>query len=612
MTHRAGSGHPTSSLSAVELMTSLFFDGHLRYRVDDPGFVNNDRVIFSKGHASPLLYGLWTAAGAIDEDRLMSYRAFDSPLEGHPTSRFDYAEAATGSLGQGLAIGTGMALAAKRLDDLDYRTYVLLGDSEMSEGSQWESMQIAARYELDNLVGVLDVNRLGQRGPTMYGHDLDAYRLRLEAFGWNTVLVEDGHDMDAVGHAYHQARETVGQPTMIIARTVKGKGVSFLEDAEGWHGKPVDDEKLRQALDELGEVDPRLRGALTKPEDRAKKHRDRQRAEVFEYELGQAVATRDAYGNALRRLGGQFVEMVALDGEVSNSTRAKTFAKAHEDRFFEMYVAEQNMVGAAIGLGLRGHVPFVSSFAAFMTRAFDQIRMAPHCDANIKLVGSHAGVAIGQDGPSQMGLEDIAMFRTVPGGVVLHPADAVSTEALVEALVHHDGVAYLRTLRGETPVIYRNDETFAIGGSKILRASSDDVVTLVGAGMTVHEALCAREALAAEGIAARVIDAYSIAPLDVATLEQAARETPLILTVEDHYPAGGLGEAVRSALADVPCRIQSLAVRTRPRSGTPQELLDASGISTGAIADAVRAMIPTPEGDLPAKEAPEHRLLRES
>lgn len=582
-TNQAGSGHPTSSLSAVELMVDLFFGGQFRFDVDDPEHPNNDRLIFSKGHASPLLYALWAAAGQIPQDDLMTYRQFGSPLEGHPTSRFRLAEAATGSLGQGLSIGVGMALNATYLDKLSYRTYVLLGDSEMAEGSQWEALQIASHYKLNNLIGVLDVNRLGQRGETMYGHDLAAYQQRIDAFGWQTILVEDGHDHAQVCEAYASAASVTDRPVMIIAETVKGKGVSFLEDEDGWHGKALDDEQLQQALPELGDVDHSVRGTIAKPEDARPKRKERKRVGQPDYKVGDELPTRNGYGNALRRLAPQFPELIALDGEVCNSTRSQFFRDEYPDRFFELYIAEQNMVGAALGLSLRGKLPFVSTFAAFLTRAFDQIRMSRHSDPNLKFVGSHAGVSIGQDGPSQMGLEDIALFRTVLDSVVLYPCDAVATERLVEAMAEHEGIGYLRTTRGATPVIYDNDEPFCIGGCKVLRESDRDQATVVAAGITVHETLKAYEQCLEDDIQIRVIDLYSIKPIDQETLHEAASATGFVLTVEDHYAEGGIGEAVRSALPESGAVVHCLAVRKRPKSGKPDELLDDQDISARAI-----------------------------
>jgi transketolase len=589
-TTTAGSGHPTSSLSATELMVGLLFGGTFCYDADHPEHPNNDRLIFSKGHASPLFYGLWGAAGKLREEDFMTYRKFGSPLEGHPTVAFRYAEAATGSLGQGLSIGLGMALNAKYLDQLPFRTYVLLGDSEMAEGSQWEAIQIATQYKLDNLIGILDVNRLGQRGETMYGHDLKAYESRISSFGWETIVI-DGHDFSEILQAYEKALHLKDKPVMIIARTIKGKGVSFLEDKNGWHGKPLKRDEYDRALKELGEVDRSIRGEIPKPENLKPKERAPQEAGRIDYKVGQLIPTRKAYGNGLVRIFPKFPNLVSLDGEVSNSTFAEIFKEAHPEAFFEMYIAEQNMVGVALGLSRRGKIPFVSTFAAFMSRAFDQIRMSQYSDGNIKFVGSHAGVSIGEDGPSQMGLEDIAMFRTILGGVVLYPCDAVSTEKLVEASASHHGIVYLRTTREATPVIYPSDEEFVIGGCKVLRKSDRDIATVIGAGVTVHESLKAYEALEREGIFLRVIDLYSIKPLDGKTLQEAARTIRAVITVEDHYAEGGIGEAVRSGLADLPVRVYSLSVKKKPKSGKPEELLDDEEISKNAIIKKVKEII---------------------
>jgi transketolase len=590
-TTAAGSGHPTSSLSATELMTALFFGGFFRYNTDHPEHPNNDRLIFSKGHASPLFYALWAAAGKLSEDELVkTYRQFGSPLEGHPTVSFPYTEAATGSLGQGLSIGLGMALNAKYLDRLPYLTFVLLGDSEMAEGSQWEAIQLAAHYELDNLIGILDVNRLGQRGETMYGHDLQAYEQRLAAFGWETILV-DGHSFEEILPAYQQAALVSGKPVMVIAGTIKGKGVSFLEDKNGWHGKALKPEEFERALKELGPIDKSLRGEIPKPHDQKPLEPPPQKAQPLSYPGDKPVATRNAFGHALARIYPEFPRIVSLDGEVSNSTMAEIFQKAYPQRFFEMYIAEQNMVGLGLGLSRRGKIPFVSTFAAFFSRAYDQIRMSQYSDANLKFVGSHAGVSIGEDGPSQMGLEDIAMFRAVLDSVVLYPGDAVSTEKLVEAMARHRGLSYLRTTRMATPILYGPEEEFVIGGSKVLRRSDRDAATVIAAGVTLHEALAAHEMLQKEGIFIRVIDLYSIKPVDVCALEEAARATGVLITVEDHYPEGGLGEAVLSALAAIPTPVHSLAVRRKPKSGKPGELLDYEDISAGAIVRKVKELI---------------------
>lgn len=592
-TTRAGSGHPTSSLSAVDLMIGLLFGGAFRYDVEHPDAPNNDRLIFSKGHASPLFYALWLAAGQLSEGDLMGYRRFGSRLEGHPTPALEYVEAATGSLGQGLSIGLGMALNAQYLDRLPYRTYVLLGDSEMTEGSQWEAIELAAHYRLDRLVGILDVNRLGQRGPTLHGHDCHAYERRLRAFGWNTSVV-DGHRFDEVLQAYQRACEQTGRPTMIIARTVKGKGVPSLEDQEGWHGKPLAEDDLVDALESLGPVDSSLRGEIRAPDALSPAVFEAVPKDRTPYDKGDMVATRSAYGRALCTVAARLPNLVALDAEVSNSTKAEAFAERYPHRFFEMYIAEQNMVGAAIGLAQRGKIPFVSTFAAFFTRAFDQIRMAAYSNANIKFVGSHAGVAVGPDGPSQMGLEDFALFRSVLGSVVLQPCDANATQALVEAAAHAPGIVYLRTLRQKTPVIYDESVEFLIGGCHVLKSGPRDIATLVATGTTVHEALGAYEKLLHEDIVVRVIDAYSIKPLDTTTLLDCARETNLIITVEDHYAAGGLGEAVAGALSSSGVPVHSLAVTKRPKSGTPDELLAFAGIAEANIIDKVKELTHDP------------------
>lgn len=591
-TTQAGSGHPTSALSAVELMAALLFGGFFRYDPDNPRHPNNDRLIFSKGHASPLFYALWVAAGKLSgEEFINNYRKFGSPLEGHPTPAFPYVEAATGSLGQGLSIGVGMALNAKYLDKLPYQTYVLLGDSEMAEGSQWEAMELAAHYKLDNLIGILDANRLGQRGETMYGRDLAAYERRIAAFGWETMVVQNGHSFSEVQAAYEWTQTVSGQPVMIIANTIKGKGISFLEDRDGWHGKALKKEELERALPELGPVDHTVRGEITRPEDLKPREPQPQKAAKVSYPPDKAVATRTAFGNALVRIFPQFPQIVSLDGEVSNSTMSDRFQKAYPGRFFEMYVAEQNMAGAALGLSCRGKIPFVSSFAAFLTRAYDQIRMSQYSDPNLKFVGSHAGVSIGQDGPSQMGLEDLAMFRTILNSVVLYPCDAVSAEKLVEAAARHRGIVYIRTTREATPILYGNQEEFAIGGSKVLRQSEKDGLTVVTAGITVFEALKAHDELQRLGVLVRLIDLYSIKPLDQAALGAAAQETRAIITVEDHYAQGGLGEAVAGALAAAETPVYILAVRRKPKSGQPGELLDYEEISARAIVRKVREIL---------------------
>ncbi len=596
-TTEAGSGHPTSSLSAVELMVALLFGGSFHFDVGRPENPDNDRLIFSKGHASPLFYALWAAANAIPAKELITLRTFGSRLEGHPAMSLPYTEAATGSLGQGLSIGVGMALAAK-LDGLPYRTYVLLGDSEMSEGSQWEAIQLAGYRGLDNLVGILDVNRLGQRGQTMLGHDLTAYEQRIAAFGWNTIVLADGHDLTAISRAYEQALKTRDAPTMIIAKTIKGKGVSFIEDKDGWHGKALSPAEFERALAELGEVDPNIRGEILPPEKAQIQNpksqilnKSKNQNLKLEYRAGDMIATRKAYGNALVRLGTVYPELVVLDAEVSNSTYAEIFKKAFPDRFFEMYIAEQNMVGAALGLARRGKLPFVSTFAAFFTRAFDQIRMSQYSNVHIVFCGSHAGVSIGEDGPSQMGLEDLAMFRAIQDSIVLYPSDAIATEKLVDVAAAAKGIIYLRTTRKETPVIYGVKEAFPIGGSKTLRQSNRDGITIVAAGITLFEALSAADELQSEGVGVRVIDCYSVKPIDGQTLRTAAEETKAIITVEDHYPAGGLGEAVAAALAPIGARVEIMAVRKIPKSGKPEELLQDEEISKNAIIKKIRAVL---------------------
>ena len=576
MSAAAKSGHPTSAMSAADLMAVLV-DGYLRYDFDDPKSPASDRLIFSKGHASTLLYAIFKAAGAVTDEELLTYRTFGSPLEGHPTPVLPWVDVATGSLGQGLPIGVGMALAGKYLHRLPNRIWVLCGDSEMAEGSMWEAFEHAAHYELDNLTAILDVNRLGQRGETMVGRDLDVYLARARAFGWHAIAI-DGHDVVEIDRAYAEAVATTGRPTVVVSQTVKGRGVSVVEDRNGFHGKPLDDPDA--AIAELGGLRD-IRITVPTPEPREPHRFPSGPLELPRYEVGSEVATRKAYGDALAALGAARGDVVVLDGEVSNSTFAEVFAKAHPDRYFEMYIAEQQMVAAAVGLQAVGWRPFASTFAAFLTRGYDFVRMAAVSRARLVLCGSHAGVSIGEDGPSQMGLEDIAEFRAVHGSVVLHPCDANQTAKLVAALADVDGVAYLRTLRPATPVLYGPDEEFEIGGSRVLRASDEDDVALVGAGITVHEALRAADLRAADGIAARVIDLYSIKPIDTEGLLAAVEATNgRLVTVEDHWPEGGLGDAVLAALADAddPPRVRKLAVQGMPGSGKPSDLLTAAGI----------------------------------
>jgi len=591
----AGSGHPTSSMSAADLMAVLV-GRHLRYDWDDLDNPANDHLIFSKGHASPLLYSIYKAVGVVSDEELMTgYRRFGSRLEGHPTPVLPWVDVATGSLGQGLPDGVGVALAGKYLDELPFRVWVLCGDSEMAEGSMWEALDKASYYKLANLIAIVDVNRLGQRGPTELGWDLDAYGRRAAAFGARVTVI-DGHDIAAVDQAIAQAGDLSGQqPAVILARTRKGRGFSEVEDREDWHGKPLPPDMAERAVIELGGVRNLLvRGP--RPAEGTSRRLAANAAEVKlpAYERGQKVATRRAYGDALAALGVR-PDVVAMDGEVSNSTYADQFAHAYPERYFEMFIAEQQMVAAAVGFGVRGYRPFASTFAAFLTRAHDFIRMAAISQANICLSGSHAGVEIGADGPSQMALEDLAMLRAVHGSTVLYPSDATSAAALVQAMADLDGISYMRTTRGAYPVLYDAAETFPVGGAKVLRSADDDQVTLIGAGVTLHECLAAADLLAGEGISARVIDLYSVKPVDTATLTAAAAATRGRLVVaEDHHPEGGLGSAVADALTGTgrtDLAIARLAVREMPGSGTTRELLDASGISASHIADAARRLL---------------------
>ena len=584
----AKSGHPTSGMSAADLMAVLVAN-HLHYDYDQPKSPANDRLIFSKGHASTLYYAILRAAGAITDEELLTYRKFGSMLEGHPTPLIPWVDVATGSLGQGLPIGVGMGLAAKYLDRLSSRVWVLCGDSEMAEGSMWEAFEHASHYELDHLTAIIDVNRLGQRGETMIGWNTGVYVERARAFGWNAIEI-DGHDVEEIDRAYKEAEETPGRPTVIVARTIKGKGVKAVEDKDGWHGKALDDPDA--AIEELGGV-RNIHVDVAKPEPAEPHSFPDGPLELTRYELGQKVATRKAYGEALAALGSARGDVVALDGEVSNSTFAEIFKQAHPDRFFEMYIAEQQLVAAAVGLHARGWNAFGSTFAAFFSRAYDFIRMAAISRVDLRLVGSHAGVSIGEDGPSQMALEDIAALRAIHSSVVLHPCDANQTAKLVVAMADTEGIVFLRTLRPNTPVIYGPDEEFEVGGSRVIRLSDDDDVTIVGTGITVHEALKAAEALEEDGITARVIDAYSIKPIDADTLQAAAEATGKIVTVEDHVPEGGLGDAVLAALAekDEHPRVLKLAVREMPRSGKPEELMNAYGIDAEHIETAARQLV---------------------
>ncbi|HEX6952494.1 MAG TPA: transketolase [Gaiellaceae bacterium] len=580
---KAGSGHPTSAMSAADLMAVLMAK-YLRYDFDRPDDPHNDRLVFSKGHASTLLYAMFRAAGTISEEQLLTYRQFDSIFEGHPTPRIPWVDVATGSLGQGLPYAVGMALAGKQLDRLPFRVWTLCGDSEIAEGSQWEALEHAAHFELDNLVAIIDVNRLGQRGETMHGWDLDSYSSRAKAFGCHTIEI-DGHDVEAIDRAYAEAIDTAGQPVVIVAKTIKGKGDPEVEDKNGFHGKALDHSD--EVIATLGGV-RNLKIDVAKPETGASKHEfPVGPLELPRYEVGEEVATRKAYGDALAALGKARGDIVALDGEVSNSTFAEEFRDAIPERYFEMYIAEQQMVAAAVGMQVLGWRPFASTFAAFLSRAYDFIRMSAISRASYCLCGSHAGVSIGEDGPSQMALEDIASIRAVHGSTVLHPCDANQTAKLVQQMADTEGIVYLRTLRPNTPVIYGPDEDFEVGGSRTVREGDD--IAIVGAGITVHQALKAADTLAQEGIEARVIDLYSIKPLDAEMLRSI---TCPIVTAEDHWPEGGIGEAVLSALGEADERppVVRLAVHEMPHSGKPAELLAEAGIDADGIAAAARSL----------------------
>ncbi|MEV6006398.1 transketolase [Streptomyces sp. NPDC051976] len=585
----AGSGHPTSSMSAAELVAVLL-GRHLRYDFDDPRHPGNDHLIFSKGHASPLLYAAYKAVGAVTDEELLTFRTLGSRLEGHPTPRLPWVDVATGSLGQGLPIGVGIALSGARLDHIPFRTWVLCGDSELAEGSVWEAFEQAGMEGLDQLTALLDINRLGQRGPTRHGWDLPAYARRIEAFGWHTVEV-DGHDVDAVDAAMAEARATRGAPTAIIARTRKGRGVAAVENREGFHGKPLPDPE--EAVAELG--GPRdLRVKVEQPPAAEEPRRDGadRDAALPRWKTGESVATRTAFGEALAVLGTRRGDIVTVDGEVGDSTKAALFGKDHPDRYVECYIAEQQLVATAVGLGVRGWTPYAVTFAAFLTRAHDFLRMAAISRSAINVAGSHAGVSIGEDGPSQMALEDLAMMRAIHGSTVLYPCDANQAAALTAAMADQPGISYLRTTRGDTPVIYGPDEEFPVGGSRLLRSGPDDQVTLIAAGVTVHEALRAADQLAEEGVAARVIDLYSLKPVDAQRLREAAVATGRFVTVEDHHPEGGLADAVLESFGNghpMPL-LTRLAVHSMPGSATPDQQLDAAGINARSISAAARKL----------------------
>ena len=592
-TSEAGSGHPTSCCSAADIVSVLFFSV-MRYDPKNPKLPNSDRFVLSKGHAAPLLYAAWAEAGLFPKADLLKLRTLSSDLEGHPTPRLSFVDMATGSLGQGLPAGVGLAFNAKSIDKTDYRTYVLMGDGESAEGSVWEAAEVARHAGLDNLCAIIDVNRLGQSDPTMLQHDMEAYRARWAGFGWHAVVV-DGHDVGALVKAFDEAGRTKGRPTVLLAKTFKGHGISFIENKPDWHGKPLKKgEETQKALDELTR---QLKPASGQPD--IKRPTNGHAPAVSKgtmapppYKKGDSAATREAFGTALLALGEANPLVVALDADVKNSTYSEKFGKQFPDRFLENFIAEQNMLGAAAGLAACGKIPFVATFAAFFTRAYDFIRMAAISQSNIKLVGTHVGVSIGEDGPSQMGLEDLAMMATQPGVTVLYPSDAVSMYRLVETAAAHRGMVYLRAGRPKAPVIYGLEEKFPIGGSKVLRQSANDQLTIVAAGVTLYEALKAYDQLKAAGIAARVVDLYSLVPVDQATLVDCARATGgRFLTVEDHYAHGGLGDTVLSALALEGVRVRKLAVRDIPHSGKPEELVDHFGIGVGSIVEAAKAIL---------------------
>lgn len=592
-TSESGSGHPTSCLSAADVVAALFFDV-MRYDPKDPGNIACDRFVLSKGHAAPLLFAAWAEAGAFPVERLLTLRRIDSELEGHPTPHFAGTVAATGSLGQGLSVGVGAAWNAKQLDHRDQRLYVLLGDGEMAEGSVWEAAEIASYYKLDNLVAIVDVNGLGQSQRTMLRHDTDAFVARFTAFGWHATAI-DGNDMAAVVRAFDEASAVRGKPVAIVARTNKGHGVSFLQDKDNWHGKAVKKgSELDSAIAEVRAAAPavELRPVVARTPARGAAAAQATAMAAPQYKADDQVATREAYGTALAKLGSVNPLVAALDGDTKNSTFSEKFLAAHPDRFLEGFIAEQNMVGAAVGLSAAGKIPFASTFACFFTRAFDHIRMAAISRANLKLAGSHCGVSIGEDGPSQMGLEDIAMMRAVPHAVVLYPSDAVATERLVEAMAQQRGIHYLRLTRPKSPILYGPEEKFPIPGFKVLRQSDKDQLSIVTAGVTLIEALKAHEELARDGIHVRVIDLYSIKPIDAEGLRAAARATNgAVLTIEDHYEDGGLGDAVLNALLNQPVRVTKIAVRDIPRSGKPEELLQRFGLDAASIAAKVREIV---------------------
>lgn len=592
-TSEAGSGHPSSCASAADIVAALFFSV-MRYDPQNPKMLNSDRFVLSKGHAAPLLYAAWAEAGLFPPTDLLKLRTLASDLEGHPTPRLPFVDMATGSLGQGLPVGVGIALNAKFVDALDYRTYVLMGDGESVEGSVWEAVEVARQYGLDNLCAIVDVNRLGQSDPTMLQHDMDAYRSRWAGFGWHAIVI-DGHDFDAILKAFNDAAQTKGKPTVLLAQTYKGKGISFIENKPDWHGKPLKKgEETQRALDELTKQ-LRPNGAvprIAKPSLVSISAPTVGAMPPAPYKVGESVATREAFGLALETLGSVNPLVVALDADVKNSTYSDKFGKKFPNRFFENFIAEQNMVGAAAGLAACGKIPFAATFACFLSRAYDFIRMAAISGSNIKLIGTHVGVSIGEDGPSQMGLEDIAMMAAQPNVTVLYPSDGNSTYHLVEAAATHKGMVYIRAGRPKSPVLYGPEERFHIGGSKILRQSSSDILTIVAAGVTLFEALKAYDQLKAANLSVRVIDLYSIAPIDRNTLLESGKSTQgRILTVEDHYAHGGLGDAVLNAVATEGIKVRKLAVREIPHSGKPEELIDHYGIGVRSIVEVAKQLV---------------------
>jgi len=587
MTTKAGSGHPTTCLSMADLTACLFFD-EMKYNPKDSEDLANDELVLSKGHAAPILWAAYAEAGIIPEGSLMNLRKITSTLEGHPTPRMKWVKAATGSLGQGLSVGVGMALAMK-LAKSPGRVYVLMGDGECAEGAVWEAANMGSLLRLGNLCAIMDINRLGQSEATMHGHDVQAYKRKFQAFGWETIPI-NGHRIPEILKAFKKARQNV-KPTVILAKTIKGKGISFIEDKNGWHGKPLKEEEMKRALEELSPI-PSIdaRKYVRKPR-KMKSLKPIKKYNFRKNIYNDKTATRRAYGNALLNLAKVNEAVVALDGDVKNSTYAESFFEAFPKRAFQTYIAEQNMAGMGIGMSAKGFIPFIATFSAFLPRAHDQIRMAAYSFSNIKFCGSHSGVSIGADGPSQMGLEDLGMFRSIPGCAVLYPCDAYSTEACVESLAKYRGLSYIRTTRPATPLLYSREDKFPIGGSKIIKRSKNDKATVIAAGITVHEALKAYEELRRENISIRIIDAYSVQPIDKDNItKEVAKTGRKAVVVEDHFQNGGLGDAVAQAL-NGKAEIVHLAINDMPRSGKPEELLDKYGIDAEHIKSAVKKLI---------------------